>query len=44
MYVDVGLTKDMVGTIRGSFGLVGIFLGVAVGGYLPLRFGLTPRC
>ena len=42
MYVDVGLTKDMVGAMRGSFGLVGIFAGVAVGGYLPLRLGLTP--
>ena len=42
MYVDIGLTKDMVGSMRGSFGLVGIFLGVAVGGYLPLRLGLTP--
>jgi len=42
MYVDVGLSKDMVGFSRGSFGLVGVFLGVAVGGYLPLRFGLTP--
>ncbi|HWY62722.1 MAG TPA: MFS transporter [Rhizomicrobium sp.] len=42
MYVDVGLTKDMVGVTRGSFGLVGVYLGVAVGGYLPLRFGLTP--
>ncbi len=42
MYVDVGLTKDMVGAMRGSFGLVGIFLGVAIGGYLPLRLGLTP--
>jgi PAT family beta-lactamase induction signal transducer AmpG len=42
MYVDVGLTKDMVGTMRGSFGLVGIFLGVAVGGYLPMRMGLIP--
>src|SRR5471032_1746333 len=42
MYVDVGLTKDLVGVMRGSFGLVGIFLGVAVGGYLPLRFGLIP--
>ena len=41
MYVDVGLSKDLVGVMRGSFGLVGIFLGVAVGGYLPLRFGLT---
>jgi MFS transporter, PAT family, beta-lactamase induction signal transducer AmpG len=42
MYVDVGLSKDMVGVTRGSFGLVGVYLGVAVGGYLPLRFGLTP--
>ena len=42
MYVDVGLTKTMVGVARGSFGLVGVYLGVAVGGWLPLRFGLTP--
>jgi PAT family beta-lactamase induction signal transducer AmpG len=41
MYVDVGLTKTMVGTIRGTFGIVGVYLGVAVGGYLPLRLGLT---
>jgi len=41
MYVDVGLTKTMVGTIRGTFGIVGVYLGVAVGGFLPLRFGLT---
>lgn len=42
MYVAVGLTKTMVGTIRGTFGIVGVYLGVAVGGYLPLRLGLTP--
>ena len=42
MYVDLGLSKDMVGAIRGSFGLVGTFLGVATGGYLSLRLGLTP--
>jgi len=42
MYVDVGLTKSAVGVIRGSFGLVGVYLGVAVGGFLPLRLGLTP--
>jgi PAT family beta-lactamase induction signal transducer AmpG len=40
MYVDMGLTKDMVGAVRGSFGLVGVFLGVAAGGYLSLRLGL----
>ena len=40
MYVDLGLTKDMVGAVRGSFGLVGVFLGVAAGGYLSLKLGL----
>jgi PAT family beta-lactamase induction signal transducer AmpG len=40
MYVDLGLTKDMVGVVRGSFGLVGVFLGVAAGGYLSIRLGL----
>jgi PAT family beta-lactamase induction signal transducer AmpG len=40
MYVDLGLTKDMVGVVRGSFGLVGVFLGVAAGGYLSMRLGL----
>ena len=42
MYVDLGLTKDMVGGVRGSFGLVGVFLGVAAGGFLSLRLGLMP--
>jgi MFS transporter, PAT family, beta-lactamase induction signal transducer AmpG len=42
MYVDLGLTKDMVGAVRGSFGLVGVFLGVATGGFLSLRLGLMP--
>jgi PAT family beta-lactamase induction signal transducer AmpG len=40
MYVDMGLTKDMVGAVRGSFGIVGVFIGVATGGYLSLRLGL----
>jgi PAT family beta-lactamase induction signal transducer AmpG len=42
MYVDLGLTKDMVGGVRGSVGLVGVFLGVAAGGFLSLRLGLMP--
>lgn len=42
MYVDLGLTKDMVGAVRGSIGLVGVFLGVAAGGLLSLRLGLMP--
>ena len=40
MYVDLGLSKDMVGAVRGSFGLVGVFLGVAAGGFLSVRLGL----
>jgi len=42
LYVDLGLTKDMVGAVRGSVGLVGVFLGVGAGGYLSLRLGLMP--
>jgi PAT family beta-lactamase induction signal transducer AmpG len=42
MYVDIGISKDMVAATRGSFGLIGIFAGVAVGGWLPTRIGLTP--
>ena len=42
MYVDLGLSKDVVGAVRGSVGLVGVFLGVATGGYLSLRLGLMP--
>ncbi|HEU4550300.1 MAG TPA: MFS transporter, partial [Rhizomicrobium sp.] len=42
MYVDLGLTKDMVGAVRGSIGLVGVFLGVAAGGVLTLQLGLMP--
>jgi PAT family beta-lactamase induction signal transducer AmpG len=39
LYHDIGLTKDMVGAVRGSFGLVGVFLGVAAGGFLSVRLG-----
>ncbi len=42
LYVDLGLSKDMVGAVRGSFGLVGTFAGVAAGGYLSVRLGLIP--
>jgi len=42
MYVDLGITKDVVGAVRGSIGLVGVFLGVAAGGILTLRLGLMP--
>ncbi|MES1198953.1 MAG: hypothetical protein ABUS48_03130 [Pseudomonadota bacterium] len=38
-YVDLGLTKDVVGTVRGTIGLVGSFAGIAVGGLCVLRLG-----
>jgi PAT family beta-lactamase induction signal transducer AmpG len=39
LYHDIGLTKDVVGAVRGTFGLVAVFLGVAVGGFLSVRLG-----
>ena len=41
-YHDLGLTKDTVAAVRGSFGLVGVFAGVAAGGISAVRLGLTP--
>ena len=43
MYVDVGLSKDMVGAMRGSFGLWASFLGVAAGGYLRCGWASSAR-
>jgi PAT family beta-lactamase induction signal transducer AmpG len=39
LYHDIGLTKDTVGVVRGTFGLVAVFMGVAVGGFAVLRLG-----
>ena len=39
LYHDIGLSKDAVGAVRGTFGLVAVFLGVAAGGYLAVRLG-----
>jgi PAT family beta-lactamase induction signal transducer AmpG len=36
---DIGLTKDVVGIVRATFGLGAVFLGVAAGGYFSLRLG-----
>jgi PAT family beta-lactamase induction signal transducer AmpG len=36
---DIGLSKDVVGAVRATFGLGAIFLGVAAGGYLSLKLG-----
>ena len=38
-YHDLGLSKDAVGAVRGSIGLVGSLLGIAAGGLSAVRFG-----
>jgi PAT family beta-lactamase induction signal transducer AmpG len=38
-YHDLGLSKDAVGTVRASVGLVSSLLGIAAGGFSALRFG-----
>ncbi len=41
-YRDLGLSKDAVGTIRASVGLVATMVGIAAGGFSALRFGYMP--
>jgi MFS transporter, PAT family, beta-lactamase induction signal transducer AmpG len=38
-YHDIGLSKDAVGAVRGSIGLVGTLAGVAASGFAAVRFG-----
>lgn len=38
-YSDLGIDKAWVGTVRGTFGLAGSILGIAVGGLLVARLG-----
>jgi PAT family beta-lactamase induction signal transducer AmpG len=38
-YHDLGLSKDLVGGVRGSLGLVFSLLGIAAGGFSAARFG-----
>jgi len=41
-YHDVGLSKDVVGTVRASIGLVATLVGITAGGFSALRFGYMP--
>lgn len=41
-YKDIGLTKEMVGEVRASVGLIASLCGIAIGGLSAVRFGLTP--
>ena len=38
-YHDLGFSKDVVGAVRGTFGLSFSLLGIAAGGFCALRFG-----
>src|SRR5438876_603824 len=41
-YRDLGLSKDAVGTVRASIGLVATMAGITAGGFSALRFGYMP--
>jgi len=38
-YHDIGMSKDLVGAVRASFGLFASLAGIAMGGFAALRFG-----
>src|ERR1700757_2773410 len=38
-YHDIGLTKQTVGAVRGSVGLIAAFAGIAAGGFCSLKLG-----
>jgi PAT family beta-lactamase induction signal transducer AmpG len=38
-YVDLGLSKDVVGSVRASFGVIATIVGIAAGGFSAVRFG-----
>lgn len=41
-YADLGIGKETVGAVRGSFGLAATVLGVAAAGLSAVRFGFVP--
>ena len=41
-YHDLGIAKDTVAFVRGTFGLVATFAGIAAGGIAAVRIGLMP--
>ncbi len=40
-YADLGIDKETVGAVRGSFGLIASITGIAVAGLFALRFGFV---
>lgn len=41
-YHDLGLSKDTVAFVRGTFGLVAVFAGIAASGLSTVRLGMMP--
>ncbi|MCG2595654.1 MFS transporter [Ramlibacter sp. XY19] len=41
-YHDLGISKDTVALVRGSFGLVATFVGLAAAGLCAIRIGMLP--
>ncbi|MFC3552382.1 AmpG family muropeptide MFS transporter [Lysobacter cavernae] len=41
-YADLGIAKETVGAVRGSFGLVATIVGIAAAGLCAVRFGFIP--
>ncbi len=41
LYIDIGFTKEEVGLIRGSFGLVATIIGTATAGVFAVRYGMV---
>jgi PAT family beta-lactamase induction signal transducer AmpG len=39
LYHDIGISKDWVGAVRASIGLIASFAGIAAGGFWAFRFG-----
>ena len=40
-YADLGIDKETVGAVRGSFGLVATIIGIAIAGLFAVRFGFV---
>lgn len=41
-YKDLGVTKELVGEVRATVGLIASLIGIAAGGLSAVRFGLIP--
>ncbi len=41
-YADLGIAKETVGAVRGTFGLVATIVGIAAAGLCAVRFGFIP--